>query len=50
MNSFQLSVSSRLAALGLALSVTVAVLMSVAGLAHVEPAQQMAVAATPVGA
>ena len=50
MNQLHLSVASRIAAFGLALSVTVAVLMSVAGLAQVEPVQQMAVAAARVGA
>ena len=44
------TISSRIAAFGLALSVTIAVLMSVAGLAHVEPAQTIAVASTAVGA
>ena len=43
------SFSSRIAAFGLALSVTVAMLVAVASLAHVEPAQTMAVADANVG-
>ena len=46
MTSINLSVKTRIAAFGMALSVTLAVLVSVAALAHVEPAQHMA-AATP---
>ena len=44
------SLASRIAAFGLALCVTLAVLMSVAGLAHVEPPQQVAVTGATVGA
>ena len=48
MNYLNLSIQSRVAAFDLALSMTLAVLVSVAGLAHVEPVQTLAsaVAAT----